>query len=300
MTTDQIELNMAVMTPKGKGVVVGWEVESMWLVKLEKGGTHNGYGFRLIAGSTETLDNDGRWFSAEDLTAVEEPMTEQTQYPDWQKLTPLPHEPRPDEKIGAKFVIVDEEYRSYFKLGDIVELVENDKTTNPYFKLIGKLDESCCFFQSLAPLPQEKAVDKISKAIEPYGIESTGITADQFIETAKKATSLTYKEVKRLDENVRSHNVGSSDYAKHKIQPWDVWLDHHLNPWEGDIVKRVIRRKKGQNRREDFEKIIHIAQELIRQIDMGEYVDYKLMAEDNKELKKRIEELENENKNNNH
>lgn len=104
---------------------------------------------------------------------------------------------------------------------------------------------------------------------------------------------------KRLDENVRSYNVGSSDYAKHKIQPWDVWLDHHLNPWEGDIVKRVIRRKKGQSRREDFEKIIHIAQELIRQIDMGEYVDYKLMAEENKELKKRIEELENENKNNN-
>lgn len=122
---------------------------------------------------------------------------------------------------------------------------------------------------------------------------------DQFIEAAKKATSLTYKEVERLDENVRSHNVGSSDYAKHKIQPWDVWLNHDLNPWEGDIVKRVIRRKKGQNRREDFEKIIHIAQELIRQIDAGEYVDYKLMAEENKELKKRIEELENENKNNN-
>ena len=70
MTPDQIELNMPVMTPKGKGVVVGWEVVSMYLVKLEKGG--NGYGFRLIAGSTETLDNDGRWFSAEDLTAIEE------------------------------------------------------------------------------------------------------------------------------------------------------------------------------------------------------------------------------------
>lgn len=142
-------------------------------------------------------------------------------------------------------------------------------------------------------LPQEQAFDKISKAIEPYGI-----TADQFFESAKKMSEV-FKEVKRLDENVRSHNVGSSDYAKHKIQPWDVWLDHHLNPWEGDIVKRVIRRKKGQNRREDFEKIIHIAQELIRQIDAGEYVDYKLMAEENKELKKRIEELENENKNNN-
>ena len=71
--------------------------------------------------------------------------------------------------------------------------------------------------------------------------------------------------------DVRSHNVGSSDYAKHKIQPWDIWLEYGLNPWEADIIKRVLRRKEGQSRREDFEKVIHIAQELIRQIDAGEY-----------------------------
>ena len=71
--------------------------------------------------------------------------------------------------------------------------------------------------------------------------------------------------------DVRSHNVGSSDYAKHKIQPWDIWLEYGLNPWEADIIKRVLRRKEGQSRREDLEKVIHIAQELIRQIDAGEY-----------------------------
>ena len=70
---------------------------------------------------------------------------------------------------------------------------------------------------------------------------------------------------------VRSHNVGSSDYAAHKIQPWDIWLEYRLNPWEADIIKRMLRRKAGQSRREDFEKVIHIAQELIRQIDAGEY-----------------------------
>lgn len=91
--------------------------------------------------------------------------------------------------------------------------------------------------------------------------------------------------------DVRSHNVGSSDYAQHKIQPWDIWLEYGLNPWEADIVKRTLRTKEGQSRREDFEKVIHIAQECIRQIDAGEYVDYKLMAKENEELKKKIEAL---------
>lgn len=70
-----------------------------------------------------------------------------------------------------------------------------------------------------------------------------------------------------MEENIRAYNVGSSDYAQHKIQPWDIWLEYKLNPWEADIVKRILRKKKGQSRREDLEKIIHVAKELIRQID---------------------------------
>lgn len=72
-----------------------------------------------------------------------------------------------------------------------------------------------------------------------------------------------------MAEDIRSYNVGSSDYAKHKIQPWDIWIEYDLNPWEADIVKRVLRRKEGQSRREDLEKVIHVAKELIRQIDEG-------------------------------
>ena len=41
-----------------------------------------------------------------------------------------------------------------------------------------------------------------------------------------------------LKEDVRSYNVGQSDYAKHRIQPWDIWLEYKLNPWDADIVKR--------------------------------------------------------------
>lgn len=70
------------------------------------------------------------------------------------------------------------------------------------------------------------------------------------------------------DVSTRDHNVGESDYAKHKIQPWDIWLEYRLNPWDADIIKRVLRDKPGQ-RRLDYEKIKHVCDERIRQIDEG-------------------------------
>lgn len=80
--------------------------------------------------------------------------------------------------------------------------------------------------------------------------------------------------------NVRDYNVGKSDYSKHKIQPWDIWLEFDLNPWDADIVKRVLRTKEGEDRKLDYEKIIHVCQERIRQLeaerlDAIEENDYK-------------------------
>ena len=76
MTPDQIKLNMAVMTPKGKGVVVGWTASDNmpYLVKLENGGRHNGCAPLLIAGATETLMVMAT--VSQNLTATS--MTEQT------------------------------------------------------------------------------------------------------------------------------------------------------------------------------------------------------------------------------
>ena len=76
-------------------------------------------------------------------------------------------------------------------------------------------------------------------------------------------------------ESVRNHNVGNSDYSKHKIQPWDIWIEYKLNPFDADIVKRILRKKaepgmsEQESRRMDYEKIIHICEERIRQIDEG-------------------------------
>ena len=75
------------------------------------------------------------------------------------------------------------------------------------------------------------------------------------------------KGVKEDKEDIRSYNVGSSDYAKHNIQPWDIWREYNLNPWDADIVKRVLRTKETDGRKLDYEKIIHICKERIRQIE---------------------------------
>lgn len=70
----------------------------------------------------------------------------------------------------------------------------------------------------------------------------------------------------------RKINVGESDYSKHVIQPWSIWMDYNLNPWDADIVKRVLRTKnepgftETESRIKDYKKIIHICQERIRQL----------------------------------
>ena len=79
-----------------------------------------------------------------------------------------------------------------------------------------------------------------------------------------------------IQNEVRSHHVGKSNYSEHTIQPYSIWLDWDLNPWDADIVKRVLRTKKeggmsfNESRKMDYEKIIHICEERIRQIDVLE------------------------------
>lgn len=69
----------------------------------------------------------------------------------------------------------------------------------------------------------------------------------------------------RSEVRTRDYNIGGSDYGTRKIQPWDIWLEYDLNPWDADIIKRVLRTKAGQ-RVLDYEKIKHICDERIRQL----------------------------------
>lgn len=76
-------------------------------------------------------------------------------------------------------------------------------------------------------------------------------------------------------EDVMSYNVGNSDYSSRKIQPWEIWEAYKLNPWDADIVKRVLRTKvepgmtPEESRIMDYEKIIHICKKRIDQINKG-------------------------------
>lgn len=82
----------------------------------------------------------------------------------------------------------------------------------------------------------------------------------------------------------RNHHIGNSDYSRHVIQPWSIWQDYNLNPWDADIVKRILRTKEGDSRKMDYQKIIHICQERIRQID----IENKVKEIENKEKEDNI------------
>ena len=105
----------------------------------------------------------------------------------------------------------------------------------------------------------ERAQEKVVEM--PDNEETGGIAIDED----------TYKALVRLGiigSSVRSHNCGKSNYSEHILQPWSIWLDWNLNPWDADIVKRVLRTKQGDDRILDYEKIIHICEERIRQINV--------------------------------
>ena len=75
-----------------------------------------------------------------------------------------------------------------------------------------------------------------------------------------------------IPNDVRKYNVGASNYSTHIIQPWAIWIDYNLNAWDADIVKRILRTKKEEGLSEkearilDYNKIIHICNERIRQL----------------------------------
>lgn len=76
-----------------------------------------------------------------------------------------------------------------------------------------------------------------------------------------------------IPNDVRKGNIGNSDYSKHTIQPWSIWIDYDLNPWDADIVKRILRTKEEpgmsaiEARIMDYDKIEHICRERKRQLN---------------------------------
>ena len=78
-------------------------------------------------------------------------------------------------------------------------------------------------------------------------------------------------------KNTRNYNIGNSNYSSMPkgYQPWDLWKVYHMNPFDADILKRLLRTKiepgmtPQESRKLDYQKIIHVCQERINQIDEG-------------------------------
>lgn len=65
---------------------------------------------------------------------------------------------------------------------------------------------------------------------------------------------------------------------KHAIQLWDIYKEYNLNPWDADIVKRVLRTKEGEPRTVDYEKIIHICKYRIAELSKEVLKETKVVA----------------------
>ena len=78
-----------------------------------------------------------------------------------------------------------------------------------------------------------------------------------------------------IPNEIRNGNIGKSDYSQHLIQPWSIWIDYNMNPWDADIVKRILRTKaesgmtENEARMLDYQKIKHVCDERIRQIQFN-------------------------------
>lgn len=70
--------------------------------------------------------------------------------------------------------------------------------------------------------------------------------------------------------SVMTYNVGCSEYAGKKVQPWHLWV--YINcPWDADIIKRIGRVKKSDGRMLDLQKIEHISLKRISLINDDNY-----------------------------
>ena len=143
-----------------------------------------------------------------------------------------------------------------YHVGDICKVRESsDKNRLDKFVTI----KETCKTQALVIFPDGKEEWMEYDCLQPSSSQNTTRTIPVEL----------YEQLDRLGlipNEVRNHNVGDSNYSEHLIQPWAIWIDWNLNPFDADIVKRVLRTKESDSRLKDYKKIIHVCEERIRQL----------------------------------
>lgn len=158
------------------------------------------------------------------------------------------------------------------RFGDTIIISENNEINNLSSGKIIHLDK-------LNGNQEKKFIIQNSSKMEDEDLETEeDFYSDNAPDSASIPVELFVKlrELGIIDDSVRASNVGTSDYSKHLIQPWTIWKEYNLDPWDADIVKRVLRTKResgksaDESRVMDYQKIIHICQEKIRQLTCNE------------------------------
>ncbi len=62
----------------------------------------------------------------------------------------------------------------------------------------------------------------------------------------------------------KDKQIGGTHYTDLPIQPWDIIKANHLNYWEGNVIKYLMRRKH-EDRAEDLAKAIHYLEYLLKE-----------------------------------
>lgn len=181
----------------------------------------------------------------------------------------------------------------YIILTKDVALFRNEKWFNEYFSF-NSLHEPFKETEGMTQEGTEVLLDEhaihgnapTSNETFPEDIEDTKDTEDsqvELLEDWREFFSINKRTLYKLIElgvlkttkhSCRDAHVGKSDYSEHVIQPWTIWLEYNMNAWDADIQKRLLRTKvepgvtPEEARKLDYQKIIHDAQERIRQLDV--------------------------------
>jgi hypothetical protein len=122
-------------------------------------------------------------------------------------------------------------------------------------------------------------IDDLKKYLKnPFNSLDKSYTSESVEACNEAAKPTKNRDTLDYEQNLstRSSHVGTSDYSSKKIQPRDIWKEYQMNPWDADIVKRLLRVKviegksAAEARIEDYQKMIHICKMRIEDIKEGD------------------------------
>ena len=185
---------------------------------------------------------------------------------------------------NVKFLLPKQsDARTWLKLLEITKLESFDNyigfCTNAFGDSIYNGFEQIELFNNYKSVHKEASIYEAIPELIPEGMrynkELDKLVPDVISATDEYCSGIKIENKKvenNIKENHRVYNIGSSNYATMKIQPWDIWKDWKLDPWDADIIKRISRTKEipgkslEEARIEDYEKIKHICDEKIYQL----------------------------------